>query len=530
MNGDAALRQKPVVKFVSPAHGHKMGVGPANVTSQPTVRVRLRDTVLRGAEPPPVEFLTRRPEYPWWVVGVTCVGAFIGQLDASIVQLALPHLRDVFHSRLDEVSWVSLAYLLAFASTLPIFGRLCELFGRKLLYLVGFAVFSAASALCGFAGSLEELVGFRILQGIGGAMLGANSISILVRAVDPGRRARAMGIFAAAQAIGVSAGPIAGGLLLGALGWRWIFWVTVPFGVMATVLGWLILPRTERAAGERRFDGWGAVLLLPGLTALMLVLNQFTVWGAMSPRILGCALAAAVLIALFIRHEVACPYPLVDLQLFRSPAFTFGGIGAILEYALLYGMFFVVSFALVRGYGDSPEVAGMRLAVLPASLGIVASLSGGWTKRVGGRRLCILGMSFCGVSLGWLAVCLSTPALGRIADLSALGLFGAGLGLYIAPNNHGTMEAAPPNHSGQAGALLNLLRVSGTSLGVASTSAVLSWRLAAGGDFQIPTQGFAGAELLHAAVETLTLLAGFAVLAVAVSLVSRKPSGQARPD
>ena len=506
-----------------------MGVSGSNLPDGGTGRFRWRDVFLHGSEPAPAEFLVRRPEYPWWVVGVTCIGAFIGQLDASIVQLALPHLREVFHTGLDGVSWVSLAYLLAFASTLPIFGRLCELFGRKLLYLVGFAVFSVASALCGCADDLGELVAFRVLQGIGGAMLGANSISMLVRAVDPGRRARAMGIFAAAQAIGVSVGPVAGGLLLGALGWRWIFWVTVPFGAVAAVLGWLVLPRTEGAKSDRRFDGWGAVLLMPGLTALMLVMNQSIAWGALSPRILGCALTAAVMIGLFIRHESACPYPMVDLQLFRSAAFTFGGVGTILGYALLYGMFFVMSFALVRGYRDSPEVAGMRLAVLPASLGIVASLTGGWSKRVGIRKLCVLGMALCGISIGLLAVCLSTPALGRIADLSALALFGAGLGLFIAPNNHGTMEAAPSAHSGQAGALLNLLRVSGTSFGVASASAFLSWRLAAAGGVASRTSGIAGPELLHAVVEALALLALFAILAGAVSLVPGKPPGETRP-
>ena len=268
--------------------------------------------------------------------------------------------------------------------------------------------------------------------------------------------------------------------------------------------------------------------MMPGLTALMLVLNQSVAWGAMSPRILGCAVAAAVLMGLFIRRESACPYPLVDLQLFCSAAFTLGGLGTILGYALLYGIFFVMSFAFVRGYDDSPEVAGIRLAVLPASLGIVASLTGGWSQRVGIRNLFVLGMALCGVSVGLLAVCLSDPSLGRIADFSSLALFGAGLGLFIAPNNHGTMEAAPAAHSGQAGALLNLLRVSGTSLGVASASAFLSWRLAVAGVVATGTSRIAGPQLLHAVVEALAPLALFAILAGAVSLVPGKSSGKTR--
>jgi MFS family permease len=135
--------------------------------------------------------------YPWLIVGVTCIGAFIGQLDASIVQLALPTLGRIFDTSLESISWVSLGYLLAFASFLPIFGQLCEIFGRKVLYLIGFLLFTGASALCGLAPDLTSLVAFRVLQGIGGAMLGANSISVLI--TDQSRRARALGVFAAAQ-------------------------------------------------------------------------------------------------------------------------------------------------------------------------------------------------------------------------------------------------------------------------------------------------------------------------------------------
>ena len=319
---------------------------------------RLRDALLHGAEPPPAGFIVRQPWYPWLIVGVTCIGAFIGQVDASIVQLALPQLGQVFHAKLDAVSWVSLAYLLAFASFLPIFGRLCAMFGRKLMYLLGYLVFTVASMVCGFAPDLTSPVAFRVLQGVGGAMLGANSISILVKAVDQSRRARAMGYFAAAQAIGVSAGPAVGGLLLGAFGWRWIFWVVVPFGIAAAGLGWLALPQTAGPSRDKRFDWYGALLLTPALTALVLVLNEISAWGAASPALLGCVATAVVLMALFVRLERASAIPLVDLRLFRQAAFTRGSIGVVAGYAMLYGMFFVMSFALVRGYHDSSELAG----------------------------------------------------------------------------------------------------------------------------------------------------------------------------
>ena len=245
---------------------------------------RLRDLVRRGAEPPPAGFIARLGYYPWLIVGVTCIGAFMGQLDASIVQLALPTLGRVFDTSLESVSWVALGYLIAFASFLPIFGQLCEIFGRKLLYLIGFLLFTTASALCGFAPDLVSLTAFRILQGVGGAMLGANSMSLLIRATDQSRRARALGVFAAAQAVGVSAGPAVGGFLIGTLGWPSVFWLNVPFGIAAVIVGWMVLPVTELQHPNRAFDWRGALLLAPALTLVVLVLNQISALGPGSAR------------------------------------------------------------------------------------------------------------------------------------------------------------------------------------------------------------------------------------------------------
>ncbi len=175
---------------------------------------------LSRIEPSPVEFVARRSWYPWLVVGVACMGAFMAQLDASIVQLALPFLSVEFQTSVNAVSWVAIAYLLALAAFLPVFGRLCAMFGRKLFYVGGFLLFSVATALCGLADSLTSLVIARVLQGIGGAMLASNSIAIVLSAVGPTRRARALGYFATAQAIGLSVGPPIGGLLLSTWGWR----------------------------------------------------------------------------------------------------------------------------------------------------------------------------------------------------------------------------------------------------------------------------------------------------------------------
>ena len=205
----------------------------------------LREAVRTGREPPPAQIVARHPSYWWFVIGTVCIGAFMGQVDSSIAQLLLPRLELEFNARLSTVSWVAVAYLLAMAAFLPIFGRLADMMGRKLLYTGGFLLFVLGSALCGLAPSLPVLIGFRVLQAIGAALLSSNSVAIVVAAAGPERRGRALGVLSAAQAVGLSAGPAIGGLVIDLLDWRWVFWINVPFGLVGTVLGWFVLPPTR---------------------------------------------------------------------------------------------------------------------------------------------------------------------------------------------------------------------------------------------------------------------------------------------
>src|ERR687888_2215719 len=270
--------------------------GPASIAA-------LRDAIRSGREPPPAPGLARLKSYRWFVVATVCVGAFMGQVDSSITQMLLPHLEVEFHARLSTVSWVAVAYLLAMAAFLPIFGRLADMLGRKLLYTGGFLLFVLGSGLCGLAPNLPVLIGFRVLQAIGAALLSSNSVAIVVAAAGPERRGRALGVLSAAQAVGLSAGPAIGGLVLDVLDWRWVFWINVPVGLVGTVLGWFVLPPTKDLPVDSRFDWTGAFLIAPALTSLVAVLNEGYAWGASSPMFIGCALLAVILLTLFVRSE-----------------------------------------------------------------------------------------------------------------------------------------------------------------------------------------------------------------------------------
>ena len=189
------------------------GSGPASLAV-------LRDAVCRGREPPPAQVVARLQSYRWFIVGTVCVGSAMSWVDSSITQMLLPRLEWEFGAKLSTVSWVAVAYLLALAAFLPIFGRLADMVGRKLLYTGGFLLFTVGSALCGLAESLPVLIGFRVIQGIGASLLSANAVAIVVAAAGPARRGRALGIQSAAQAVGFSAGPAIGGLVLEALDWH----------------------------------------------------------------------------------------------------------------------------------------------------------------------------------------------------------------------------------------------------------------------------------------------------------------------
>ena len=485
---------------------------------------RVSDLIRHGAEPPPLARLAHLPSYPWLIVGACCVAGVMGQIDASIVQLALPTLGRVFDSTLESVSWVALAYLLGVAAFMPIFGQICRIFGRKLFYIVGFIVFTSASALCGLASDLLTLDGLRFLQGVGGAMIGANSMALIVEATDKSRRGRALGLYAAAQAVGVSAGPVAGGLLIGTLGWRWVFWVNVPIGLISIVAGWLVLPVTPRQSPTPTFDWRGALLLAPALTLAVFALNQAAALGLASPMLLGSVAAAIVLIFLFVRREGKAPSPLVDLALLRGPTFLAGALACALSYAMLYGMFFLASFVLVSGYEDSPTVAGLKLAIIPVSIGIVAPVAGGLADWIGARLLSVAGMVLCFLALIALIVVAMQPTPNLWVGFFALVAFGIGLGVFIAPNNHATINAVPANLAGVAGATLNLTRILGTVAGVASASAVLSWQLqVARGSSERRLAVFSPHHFIEAVAAGLIMLAVYAAIAAAVSLI-RKPA------
>jgi len=413
----------------------------------------------------------------WIIVATVCIGSFMGQLDASITQLVLPALEREFAVSVGLVSWVAVMFLLVVSVMLPICGRLADMHGRKKLYVTGFLVFIAGSALCGFASGIGWLIAARALQAIGAAMLSANSVAIIVSVAGDRLRGKALGIQTAVQAVGLCAGPTVGGWIVDVLDWRWVFWVNVPFGVLGTVIAWFIIPETSAAKKGSRFDMPAAVLLVPGLGTLMLAINQVGSWGLTSPGVIGNAVAGVILLTALVVWERRSPDPLIPLALFGKWSFASGNLASLLANIILFGLFFLMPFTFERVFGETAFSGGLRLTTIPLALGVLAPISGALSDRIGNRLLCTAGMliAVCGLVLLFLQLGSAMPSL-VIVTLS-LAVVGVGQGVFFAPNNNAITGSASAAEAGEAGSLMNVTRDVGTSVGIAMAASLLSWKL-----------------------------------------------------
>lgn len=441
---------------------------------------------------------------PWFAVGSVCVGAFMGQLDASIVTLAFPALEQEFHASLAAVQWVSLGYLLALVGLLAGAGRLADVAGRKLVYLYGFVVFTVASAACGLAPSLGLLVVFRAVQAAGAAMLQANSVALVVTSVPRARMRVALGMQAAAQALGLALGPTAGGLLVGSAGWRWVFWVNVPVGCAAIVVGRYLLPRTRERAGAGAFDWAGLLLLAAASTALLVAISGASGLGLPVWSVIALVVAAVAAMAGFWMRERRASSPLVDLSLLRAPVVSVGLLGALCGYLVLFGPLALIPQVLTsRGIGETH--AGLILTALPGGFALAALAADRvLPSRLGNRGRCLAGGAIAALAAGVLGL---TP-LDSAVSVILLGVLGIGLGLFIPANNTAIMAAVPRRVSATAGGMVNMTRGAGTALGIAVVTLALH---------------LAGGPGRSGAATALAALAVVAVLATATGMTARSP-------
>ncbi len=401
------------------------------------------------------------PSRKWLILATVLLGATMSALDLSIVNVAMPTLKTTFATSMATIEWVSMAYMLALTVFLPLFGRLADMYGRSRLYNVGFIIFSVGSLFCGLSTSAGLLIASRTIQAIGAGLLQANSIGIITHAFPAKERGKAIGIQGAVQAISMAVAPVLGGVLISAVGWRAIFYLNIPIGIVGTVAALLILPKCERKPKEK-VDYLGAALFASGLAGLLLALNEVVKLGWGSDYIIAYAVSGVALLSLFILTELKVKHPLIDLGLFKNSTFLLGNISGMLSYYVLFAVMFLMPFYLERVKGYGTALTGLLLTPLLLAMAVSAPLSGRISDKYGSRIMTTAGMLVSAVGCLWLLYMGGSAQITGV--MGTMVFLGIGMGLFSTSNNSAIMGAAPSEKLGMAGGLTQHDPLSGADL------------------------------------------------------------------
>jgi EmrB/QacA subfamily drug resistance transporter len=455
----------------------------------------------------------------WRALSVCLVAAFMTLLDVSIVNVALPSIKNGLHASEGELQWILSGYALAFGLTLVPAGRLGDARSRRAVFMAGLVLFTASSAAAGLAPTILWLVIARLVQGVAGGVLNPQIAGLIQQLFQGAERGRAFGALGATIGVATAAGPLAGGALIAlagpAEGWRWIFYINVPVGLAALALAWRLLPAPVR--GEQQgLDPFGVALLGSGVLAVMLPFLQERQWQGLGKWLL--IPVGAALLGAFVAWERRHPSPLVDLALFRRRSYANGSLIALFYFAGFTAIFFIFTLYLQNGLSYSALAAG--LAVTPFALGSgTASTLGGRAVARYGRNLVVTGLCLVVVGLvaAWVAVEIR-PGQG-VAWLTAVPLLVAGIGsgLVIAPNQTVTLSEVPYTEGGAAAGVLQTGQRIGTAVGIAAV-----------GSMFFATVAGSGGDWAAAFRRALMVLLCFVVVALAVALYDLKSGHRQR--
>ncbi len=424
---------------------------------------------------------------PWLILLVLCAAIFMLLLDTTIVNVAQREIQVGLGADLSQIQWILDSYILTYAVFLLSFGRMGDVFGRKRLFVLGMAIFTAASALCAASGWLGDLVGVsgatalifaRVLQGLGGAFMMPQTLSLISVAFPPHKRGAAMGIWGGVVALGAVVGPIVGGLIVTNYAWEWVFLINLPVGIVAIFATLAIVPESVDPLASKRLD-WGGLLLSGiGIFAFVYAMIEAPNHGWSDPLILGLIAAGLLLIALFVWWERRVADPMMKLELFRIRNFWVGNVIATTVAFGMLGIFFPMTLFLQGALGFSPIRAGLTMTPMSLAIMVAAPFAGRLTDRIGARWILVTGLALMTSGILFI-VSRITPDTTWRTLFPALLVTGLGMGMTFAPMTAAVMAEVPPRISGSASGILNTMRNVGQVLGIAVLGSVLQSRLGA---------------------------------------------------
>jgi EmrB/QacA subfamily drug resistance transporter len=442
------------------------------------------------------------------VLAVCCSALFMVGLDNTIVNVGLPDIGESLHAPVSGLQWTVAGYTIVLASLLMFSGAAADRIGRRTIFQVGLSLFTLGSWLCSLAPSLDWLIAFRVLQGVGGSMLAPAALGIITNTfIRPAERAKAIGVWDGVSGLSMALGPVLGGILVGSVGWSGIFWANIPVGLAAISLTALLVP-DSRAERARKADPLGQVLVIVMLGSLAYAIIQGPGDGWRSPNIVGFFMLALIALAALLFCEPRRKDPLIDFRFFRSVPFSAANLTAVCAIATLAGFLFLTTLYLQDVRGFSALRAGLTILPMPIMMAVSSPISGRILARDGPRVPFIIAGA---------ALTLSTAALSQLSTTSSpvylfitYGLFGIGAGMVNSPITNGVMSGVPKSQAGVASGMNSSSRQLGQSLGVAIVGSVLAASL----------RGSMHAGFLDAAHAGWWIMAGCGYMVLVLGIIS----------
>jgi EmrB/QacA subfamily drug resistance transporter len=406
-----------------------------------------------------------------WTFVLTSLALFMVVLDNLVVSTAIPVIRVDLGAGIEQLEWTVNAYTLTFAVLLLTGAALGDRFGRRRMFVVGIAIFTAASAAAALAPSIEWLIAARAVQGVGGAIVTPLTLTILSEAFPAERRGLAIGAWSGIAGLAVAAGPLIGGAVVDGISWQWIFWLNVPIGLIVAPLALVRLRETR--GPDAALDLPGLALASTGLLGLVwgLVNGNGDGWG--SPGILTALIAGSALLVAFIAWELRTEQPMLPMGFFRDRAFAAANGASLLMYFGMFGSIFLLTQFFQTAQGYSPLEAGLRVLPWTAMPMFVAPIAGALSDRIGGRPLMATGLALQAAGLAWIAA-VSNATVGYVSLVGPFIISGIGMALFFAPVANVVLSAVRPEQEGKASGANNAIREVGGVFGVAVLASVFS--------------------------------------------------------
>ncbi|HEV8248370.1 MAG TPA: MFS transporter [Gaiellaceae bacterium] len=407
----------------------------------------------------------------WWTLVAVAVGLFMIMLDNTVVNVALPSIRADFGISISQLEWVFNGYALTFGVLLLTGGKLADMLGRRRIFVTGLVIFTVSSFFCGFANSEQVLIGARVVQGVGAALMNPATLSIIAATFPPRQRGMAIGIWAGVSALALAIGPLVGGLITEHINWSWVFYINVPIGIIGIVAARIFIDES-RDTSEQRLDLAGLATSAIALFALTYALIKSNDVGWGDPLVLGLFAVSAVFFVAFAYVELHQRLPMLDLRLFRNASFTSANGVMFLIGLAMFGMFFFVSIYVQNVLGYSPVQAGATFLPMTVLIILVAPFAGRLADKLGPRSMMVPGMALLTISL--LLFSLQDENATFWTLLPALLVGGLGMAMAMAPTTTAALHAVPVDKAGVGSAVINSMRQVGGAVGLAVLGAIIA--------------------------------------------------------